>query len=59
MKISYDLDVIRESISLSCSVEASFQIPSEKLQPCQKVHKDVKKIKLALNHGVEMDKFEW
>ena len=37
----------------------SFQIPSEKLHPCQEVHEDANNITTTSNHEVELVKFEY
>jgi hypothetical protein len=43
-KNCYDMDMIRQSAIGVCSIEASFQNPSGKLQPCQEMHEDENKI---------------
>jgi hypothetical protein len=40
IKRCYDIDMIRQSTSLSFSVEVTLQSPSEQLQPCQEMHED-------------------
>jgi hypothetical protein len=55
----YDMDTIRQSATGVCSTEASFQNPSEKLQPCQEVHEDANSITMTSNHEVELVKFEY
>jgi hypothetical protein len=40
IKSCYDIDMIRQSTSLSFSVEVTLQRPSEQLQPCQEMHED-------------------
>jgi len=40
IKHCYDINMIRQSTSLSFSVEVTLQIPSEQLQPCQEMHED-------------------
>jgi hypothetical protein len=46
-------------VSSLCSVEVSFQIPSEKFHLCQEVHEDVNSINIASNHEVELVKLEY
>jgi hypothetical protein len=53
------MDMIRQSATGVCSVEASFQNPSENLQPCQEVHEDANSITTTSNHEVELVKFEY
>jgi hypothetical protein len=48
IKSCYDRDMIRQSTIGVCSVEASFQKPSEKLQPCQEMHEDENNIDTVL-----------
>jgi hypothetical protein len=50
MKSCYDIDMIRQSTTGVCSAEASFQNPSEKLQPCQEVHEDENNIDTVPEH---------
>jgi hypothetical protein len=57
-KNCYDMDMIRQSATGVCSAEASFQNPSEKLQPCQEVHEDANNITTTSNHEVELVEFE-
>jgi hypothetical protein len=59
IKSCYDIDMIRQSASLSFSAEVTFQNPSEKLQPCQEVHEDANSITTTSNHEVELVKFEY
>jgi hypothetical protein len=59
MKSCYDIDMIRQSVTRVCSAEASFQNPSEKLQPCLEVHEDANSTTIASNHEVELVKFEY
>jgi hypothetical protein len=40
IKRCYDIDMDRQSASLSFSAKASFQNPSRMLQPCQEMHED-------------------
>jgi hypothetical protein len=58
-KNCYDMDMIRQLATWVCSAEASFQNPSEKLQPCQEVHEDANNTTIASNHEVELVKFEY
>ena len=58
MKSCYDIDMIRKSVAGVCSTEASFQNPSENLQPCQEVHEDANNITTTSNHEVELVNFE-
>jgi hypothetical protein len=50
IKHCYDIDMIRQSTSLSFSAEASFQNPSRKLQPCQEMHEDENNIDTVPEH---------
>jgi hypothetical protein len=59
LKSCYDIDMIRQSVTGVCSAEASFQNPSEKLQPCLEVHEDANNITTTSNHEVELVKFEY
>jgi hypothetical protein len=59
MKNCYDIDMIRQSTSLSFSAEVTLQSPSEHLQPCQEVHEDANSITTTSNHEVELVKFEY
>ena len=59
LKGCYDIDMIRQSTTGTCSAEASFQNPPEHLQPCQEVHEDAKSITTTSNHEVELIKFEY
>jgi hypothetical protein len=40
IKRCYDIDMMRQSTSLSFSAEVTLQSPSEQLQPCQAMHED-------------------
>jgi hypothetical protein len=59
LKGCYDIDMIRQSTTGTCSAEVSFQNPPEHLQPCQEVHEDAKSITTTSNHEVELVKFEY
>jgi hypothetical protein len=50
IKSCYDMDMIRQSTSLSFSAEASLQNPSEQLQPCQEMHEDENNIDTVPKH---------
>jgi hypothetical protein len=50
IKSCYDRDMIRQSTTGVCSAEASFQNPSEKLQPCQEMHEDENNIDTVPEH---------
>jgi hypothetical protein len=52
LKICYDIDMIRQSTSLSFSAEVTLQSPSEHLKPCQEVHEDANNITMTSNHEV-------
>jgi hypothetical protein len=49
-KNCYDMDMIRQSATGVCSTEASFQNPSEKLQPYQPLHEDENNIDTVPEH---------
>jgi hypothetical protein len=59
LKRCYDIDMIRQSTTGTCSVEVSFQNPPEHLQPYQEVHEDANNITTTSNHEVELVKFEY
>ena len=59
LKRCYDIDMIRQSTTGTCSIEVSFQNPPEHLQPCQEVHEDANNITTTSNHEVELVKFEY
>jgi hypothetical protein len=50
IKRCYDIDMIRQSTSLSFSAEGILQSPSEKLQPCQEMHEDENNIVTVPEH---------
>jgi hypothetical protein len=58
MKRCYDIDMIRQSTSLSFSAEVSLQIPSEHLQPYQEFFEDLDNINIVPNHEVELVEFK-
>jgi hypothetical protein len=58
-KNCYDMDMIRQSAIGVCSIEVSFQNPSENLQPCQEVHEDANSTTISSNHEVELVKFKY
>jgi hypothetical protein len=49
-KNCYDMDMIRQSATGVCSVEASFQNPLEKLHPYQPLHEDENNIDTMQEH---------
>jgi hypothetical protein len=59
MKICYDIDMIRQSTSLSFSVGVSLQISSEHLQPYPEFFEDLDNINIVPNHEVELVEFEY
>jgi hypothetical protein len=50
IKRCYDIDMIRQSTSLSFSAEVTLQSPSEQLQPCQEMHEDENNIDTVPEH---------
>jgi hypothetical protein len=50
IKRYYDIDMIKQSVTGVCSAKASFQNPSERLQPCQEMHEDENNIVTVPEH---------
>jgi hypothetical protein len=50
IKRCYDIDMIRQSASLSFPAEVTLQSPSEQLQPCQEMHEDENNIDTVPEH---------
>jgi hypothetical protein len=58
-KSCYDMDMIRQSAPLSCSVEVSLQISSDKVQTCSKLFEDMESTCAVPGHEIELTESEY